>query len=83
MTRRYDLTLNLRTYDGKKLITLEVVNKTMETVQQLVRLAMSDFEKTDQAAYRKPLAPPKRVQPPIEIMDTPTADDIATLTKEV
>lgn len=77
MTKRYDLTLRLDTDTGQ-LIDINLTNKTMGTVQQVIRLAMSDFEKVE------PLPPQKhkwgrskgskRVDPPIEII--PTEDDI-------
>lgn len=66
MTKRYNLNLRLEDNDdGTVLLDVNASNKTMETVQQLIRLSMSDMPKVDPTpAKKRRWGRSGRVEPP-------------------
>lgn len=76
MTKRYDLTLTISNGDTKELpVHIQVSSKTMETIQQLVRLAMGDFEKVEKLSRHTPRARSVQIVPPLQPTG-PTPEDI-------
>ncbi len=81
MTKRYNLTMNIDSNeDNTSVIVIKVSNKTMGGLQQLIRLAMSDFEKVDPFLGNKQRrGKPQPIMPPIE-PQMPTNQDFELLT---
>jgi len=79
LTKRYDAHLVISAADGgAALVRVDVTNKTLDTVQQLVRLAVSDLTKVEPTTMRRRFRS-RQVDPPIDVGDGPTPEDIEAL----
>lgn len=79
MTKRYNLKLQLVNYDdGEPVIDIGLANKSLEAIQQVVGLAMSEMEPVVELDKHR-WGRSRRVVPPAPLPNGPTEEELEML----